>query len=128
MIRTALIAALAASALVACNKQDDHNLTANEPYDPQANVVANAGKVELPPAIAASKIYRCKDNSVVYVDWLADNQGAQFRSKQGETPVSLKPDENGALVADGGYKLIGLADAKTVTLAYPGHGSQACHL
>ena len=26
----------------------------------------------LPPAIAASKTYRCKDNSLVYIDWLSD--------------------------------------------------------
>ena len=35
--------------------------------------MANAN-VALPPSITASKTYRCKDNSIVYIDWLSDRK------------------------------------------------------
>ena len=49
--------------------------------DPQANADRRRAG-ELPPAIAASKTYRCKDNSLVYVDWLSDNKTANVRGRQ----------------------------------------------
>ena len=36
----------------------------------------NVGVV-LPPSIQASKAYRCKDNSLVYIDWLSDGTRAR---------------------------------------------------
>ena len=123
MIRTLTLAAVAALALAACNKKDS-TIEAG-PADPMANEIANAGPVELPPAIAASKTYRCKDNSVVYIDWFAENKGANFKTEATGTPTKLTPDANGALVAEG-YKLIGLPTASTITLERPGKGSQAC--
>ncbi len=74
MTRTLTIIALASAAALAGCSNEDHNLVVGGPEDPMANQLANAAPVELPPAIAASKIYRCKDNSVVYVDWLSDNK------------------------------------------------------
>ena len=127
MTRTMTLIALAgAVALAGCNSEE-HNLVAGEIDDPMANSLANAAPVELPPAIQASKQYRCKDNSVVSVDWLSDNKTANFRAAPNEHAVQLKAPEPGQpLVAEGGYSLTGSASAASVTLARPGKGSQSC--
>ena len=75
-----MLALLAAAALAGCNKED-HTIVAGGPADDDANRVAANANVELPPSIASSKIYRCKDNSVVYVDWMSDNKTANVRAR-----------------------------------------------
>ena len=121
MTRTLTIALVAAAALAGCD-QSDNTINA---ADPQANT-ASAAPVAMPPAIVASKIYRCKDNSVVYIDWLADNQTANFRAERGGTPTILKAATAGGALTAEGYSLIGLPTATTVTLTRPGAGEQAC--
>jgi hypothetical protein len=127
MTRTPLtIVIAAAAALAGCNKQS-HTIVEGDPADNGANAAANAAPVELPPSITASKIYRCKDNSVVYVDWLSDNKSANFRADKDGTPLQLKADEAGKpMTGEGGYSLSGTATAATITLARPGHASQSC--
>lgn len=120
MNKTFTLALLAAAALAGCNKtattNDVANVAANE-----ANIAAS-----MPPAIVSSKIYRCKDNSVAYIDWLAGDLTADIRSEQAGTPTRLTAaTAGGALKADG-YSLIGLPTAKVVTLTRPGKGEQAC--
>ena len=74
---------IAAAALAGCEKE---TITAQGPYDPQANAT-NEG-VTLPPAIAGSYAYRCKDNSLVYIDWYSD----------GSARVKASRNEAGTLV------------------------------
>jgi hypothetical protein len=124
MTRTPLALALtAAAALAGCN-QEDHNIVAGGPADPMGNQ-ANADVV-LPPAIAHSKIYRCKDNSVVYIDWLADNKTANLRTDRNAPPTQLVAPEPGKPLAAEGYSLTGRGEASSVTLTRPGTGSQSC--
>ena len=125
MNRTAFALALgAAAALAGCDKQD-HTIESGVP-DPMANEISNAAPVELPPTIAASKIYRCKDNSVVYIDWLSDSKSANIRTdKNGPATHVMGPEADKPMVAEG-YSLSGSATAASVTLARPGKGSQSC--
>lgn len=51
--------------------------------DQPANVVE---PVKLPPAITKSQSFRCKDNSLVYIDFFADNLS-----------LNLRTGENGAI-------------------------------
>ena len=122
MTRTfTIFAVVAAAALAGCNKQE----TAEA--DNAANATVNAVPVEMPPTIAHSGIYRCKDNSVVYVDWLSDNKSANFRADRNATPIQLKADEGGKpMTGEGGYSLTGTAQASSITLARPGKASQSC--
>ena len=69
ILATTLLAA--AAALAGCD-QSDHTITADGPYDPNAGNPTNAADVKLPPPIVSSKIYRCGDSSLVYVDWYGD--------------------------------------------------------
>lgn len=94
MTRTLFILTLAASAALAgCNK-DDHTIIAGHNTD-DGNVT-NIADVQLPPAITASKIYRCKDNSVLYVDWLSDNKSANVRTEKNGAPAQVDTSAEGA--------------------------------
>jgi hypothetical protein len=129
MIRTLTLTAFGLLALAACKQE---TIVAGEQPDPMARELANAAPVELPPSIASSKTYRCKDNSVVQIDWLAQNKGAYVHG-DGQAQTHLKPAEevegqpaSSDLTADGGFVLKGNATASTVTLTMPGKGAQAC--
>lgn len=124
-----LLTLFAAAALAGCD-QSDHTIVQKGPADPMADQIKAAPPVELPPAIAASKTYRCKDNSLVYIDWLEKNGQAaavNFRAERSGTPTQLKPgtDGNPPYVAEG-FSLTGEKTASTITLERPGKGSQSC--
>ncbi len=117
MTRTALALGLTAvAALAGCN-QEAAAPTANE---------AVAEPVVLPPSIVASKIYRCKDNSVVYIDWLSDNKSANVRSDQNGPATHVAAPEAGQPMVAEGYALTGVAADSTVNLTRPGKGAQSC--
>ena len=106
MTRTTLVIALtAAAALAGCNKSAQTKAAADEANNAAAEA---APPVELPPSITASKIYRCKDNSVVYIDWLSDNVSANVRTEKNGTPSQVKTGEAGS-------PLTGTASAATIT-------------
>jgi hypothetical protein len=105
---------VAAAALAGCDNSDHTIVTDPDGPDPMANVVANAGSVQLPPSIQASKAYRCKDNSLIYVDWLSD----------GSARVKKDRNEVGTTVALGeGAPLTG--DAKAASITYNGQSCKA---
>ena len=109
---------MSAAALAGCNQANQADEAANE--------AANAAPVVLPPAIAHSKIYRCKDNSVVYIDWLADNQSANIRiDRNGPATHVMAPAVGEPMVAEG-YSLTGTGTDSSVTLTRPDKGSQSC--
>jgi hypothetical protein len=123
MTRTTLLITLAAAAALAgCNKES-HTIGEAEAAD---NNVASA-PVALPPSITASKIYRCADNKVVYVDWLSDNKSANIRTDQAGSPTHVTAAEAGKpMTAPGGYELSGAGGASPAKIAVPGHPSQSC--
>jgi len=119
----ALFAAFAAAtALAACNSEPE-TIQVNQ-YDPQAEALANAAPVELPPAITASRTYRCRDNSLVYIDFY-NNNSARIRNERGADPVATvtSPDGTAPFTADG-YSVSG--NTGQITYSAPGKGSQSC--
>lgn len=125
--KTLLIPLAAAAALAGCNNSD-HNIVAGgpEPDRNEANAAAK-GPVALPPSIAASKIYRCADNAVVYVDWLSDNKTANVRTKSGGNPTQVTAPEAGKpMTAAGGFSVEGSASASSAKIGIPGHPAQTC--
>lgn len=124
MTRTRICLTLAAAAALAGCDNSDHNIVAGP--DTGDNSAAN-GTVTLPPSIAASKIYRCADNRVVYVDWLSDNKTANVRTEQGGAPTQVVAPEPGQpMTAAGGYEVTGSATDASVRIAVPGHSAQSC--
>jgi hypothetical protein len=106
MTRTTLLITLsAAAALAGCNSKGQ-TIGGDE-----ANTAENA-TVALPPSITSSKSYRCKDNHVVYIDWMSDGTARvkKTREELGGTPVTPGTD------------LKGDPTAKTIT-----YGGQSCN-
>ena len=126
MTRTPLLITLAAAtALAGCNKES-HTIVAGGPPGDDINAAANA-PVALPPSITASKIYRCADNTVVYVDWLSDGKTANVRTEKGGTPTQVVAPEAGKpMTGPAGYSVEGSASASTAKIAVPGHPAQSC--
>ena len=123
MNRMILTALFAATALAGCNKQD-HTIVAGA--DTADGNVVNTANVVLPPAIEASKSYRCKDNTVVYIDWLNDKKTADIRPSKEGTATRVIAAEAGKAMTAAGYSLTGASDAATVTVERPGKGSISC--
>jgi hypothetical protein len=125
MTRTPLLIALAAAAALAgCNKES-HTLVEGPPGD---NVAENA-PVVLPPTIAQSKIYRCADNKVVYVDWMSDNKSANIRTESGGIATQVTAAEAGKpMTAPNGYSIEGTATAHSIKVALPGRSAQSCNV
>lgn len=121
--RSLAAAALAASfALAACNSEPE-TIVANR-YDPQAEALKNAAPVELPPAIQASRTYRCRDNSLVYADFYT-NDTAQVRAGQRSADaVTLRAEGGTPPYTAEGWSIS--ANAEQVTITQPGRGSQSC--
>jgi hypothetical protein len=127
MTRTPLILSLvAAAALAGCNKENHTIVAGGEPAGDDLNAAANAD-VQLPPSIVASKIYRCADNAIVYVDYLSDNKSANIRTDKAGSPTQVTAAEAGKpMSAAGGYSLEGSATSGSAKIGIPGHPSQSC--
>jgi hypothetical protein len=104
-----ILALVAAAALAGCNNED-HTIVAGPGADDQP--MNNVGVV-LPPSIQASKAYRCKDNSLIYVDWLSD----------GTARVKKTREEVGTTLPAGDKSLTG--DAKAASITYDGQSCKA---
>jgi hypothetical protein len=116
--------AAAAAALIALGACKQETVVARNGDDMQAELAA-AKKVELPPSVKSSKSYRCKDNSIVYIDLFEGDKMASIRDTKDGMPTMLKADEAGKpLIADGGFSVSG--SGATLTVERPGKGSQAC--
>ncbi len=123
-MKNLLLLAVASAALVGCQKETID--PGAEKEEVAAANAANAPKVVLPPSITATKTYRCKDNSLVYIDWLSDKMTANFRAEQTGAPVQLKSALAGEAMTAEGYSLTGDATAASITLTRPGKGAQSC--
>ena len=106
--------------LAACKNQPE--MVDTNP-DPMKDELAKASPVEAPPMIQASRTYRCKDNSLVYVDFYTNNT-AQFRTEKGGPATALTAAEAGKPYTAEGYSVSG--NAAQVTITAPGKGSQSC--
>ncbi len=127
MTRTTLFMALAAAAALAgCNKENHTIVAGPDASDNAANSVSKA-PVALPPSVTASKVYRCADNKVIYVDWLSDNKSANVRTEKDANPTQVATAEAGKpMTATGGYSIEGSSSAASVKIAVPGHPAQSC--
>jgi hypothetical protein len=127
MTRTTLFITLAAAAALAgCNKENHTIVAGPDGVDDPTNAAANA-PIALPPTIVASKIYRCADNKVVYVDYLSDNKTANVRTESGGSPTQVTAPEAGTpMTGAGGYSVEGTPSTASVKIAVPGHPSQSC--
>lgn len=116
-------AAMAVVSLSACG-QSQPEVVDNKAPDPVAAQAAQAAPVELPPAVKDSRTYRCKDNSVLYVDFMADDKSANLRTDKGGAPTPLKAEEPGKPYKSDGFELVG--NGASITATIPGKGTLSC--
>jgi hypothetical protein len=116
-------AAVAASfALAGCNNSEPVVINKE---DPMAEQLRNAAPVAPPPMIQVTRTYRCRDNSLLYVDFYTNNTAA-VRTREGEAPVAMLNAEGGNPPYTGsGYSVSG--SGTQVSITAPGHGTQSCH-
>jgi hypothetical protein len=120
ILRAAVLAAIII--LPACNSEPEV-LTVNR-YDPQAEALKNAGPVAPPPMIQASRTYRCRDNSLVFIDFYTNNT-ALIRTERGGDPVaSLTAEAGNPPYTTEGYSVS--ANADEISYTSPG-GTKSCH-
>ena len=123
-----LTAAVALAALSACNNNNDQEAAANAAAVANAAAAAEEAKVvaDMPPPIKSQKVYRCKDASVVYVNFLeGDTQAVLREGEKSASPTTLKAAKAGdPFTAEGGFSVAG--NGAAVTIERPGKGSQAC--
>lgn len=115
----ALVAALLI--LAACKKEapETFNTGTNDPMDSE---LANAAPAALPPMLKSSHSYRCKDNSLIFVDFMTDDMTAMFKTAKDAPVTSLKAPEAGKpfVSADGAVTITSAADG-TIT-----HNGTSC--
>lgn len=118
-----LIAVAALSSLSACN--NDQPQVVGGPADPMAEKLANAAPVELPPMVKVSRQYRCKGNSLIFVDFMSDDKTAILRTSKEGAPTKLTAAEAGKpFTAEGGYEVVG--SGKEITANVAGKGALSC--
>ena len=122
MLNRTLPALALLAALAGCNSTPE-TLTAND-VDPTAREVAAAPPVKLPPMMTSSLSYRCKDNSLIYVDFFNDGTTANVHTVKDGPPIALTAPAQGEAYTGGGYTVTGAE--KTITVTKPGGSAQAC--
>jgi hypothetical protein len=109
-------------ALSACGRSEPEIVGgANDPMKEQ---FANATPVVLPPSVKASRVYRCKDNSLVYVDFMSDDLSANIRTEKNGLPTTLTAAAKGEPFKTDGYEIVGIVQKVSITV--PGKGGQSC--
>ena len=116
MTRTPLLLALIAAAAIAGCDNNGQTIVAGPDgiEDPNNSADVNLADVELPPSIVASHAYRCKDNSLVYIDWLS-NDTARIKQDRSEVGMTVTKGEDGAYTAEG-QRLAGDPQAASITV------------
>ncbi len=112
-MKNLLFIAAASIALMACQKETI--VQGGKKEEATANP-ASAAEVVLPPSIVASKSYRCKDNSVVYIDWLSDGS-ARAKTDKAAQATPIKVGEAGTPSLNG--------DSTAATVTYNGQSCKA---
>lgn len=118
-----LISVAALTLLSACNKQDEPEVVGG-PADPMAEKLANAAPIELPPSVQESHQYRCKDNSLIFVDFMSDGKTVNLRTEKNGAPTKLTAAEAGKPFEGAGYKVEG--KGKQITATLPGKSALSC--
>jgi len=127
-IRTApALAGFLLLSLAACNSQPT-NIVSGSQEDDMQNQLAAAKPVELPPSIASTKTYRCKDNSVLTVDFYSDGKSVGIHPKPDTRATVAKADAAGQPMktADGSYTVSGKSSDASIDVTMPGKDKQSC--
>jgi len=108
--------------LAGCNSEPE-NIVAGD-NDPDANKLATLPPVELPPMMTASRTYRCKDNSLVYIDFYNNNTATYKAQKAATGGTALTSEGEGKPYTAEGFSIS--SSGTDITLTAPGKGTTSC--
>ena len=108
-------------ALSACNNEPE--TVTSQANDPQAEALNSAAPVQNLRMIQASRTFRCKDNSLIYVDFYTDNTAAARTDKNGQATPLAAADGKPPFTAQGWSVS---ENAAQVTITAPGKPAQSC--
>ena len=114
-------ATIAATFTLAACKNEPEVIDLNP--DPRAAELANAAPVEAPPMIEVSRVYRCKDNSLIYADFYTNGTVTVKEGQSGMPTMLTAADAKPPYTAEG-FSLS--ANAATVSFTAPGKGTRSC--
>jgi hypothetical protein len=120
--RTAFALALGTTVLLvsACKNEPESMNTGTN--DPMAAELANAAPPPPLPMIKSSHPYRCKDNSLIYVDFMTDDVSANFKADKAAPFTALKAPEKGKpFVSADGKTTVEAGSESTIT-----YNGQSC--
>lgn len=120
MSKTPLLAAAASAVLFALSACQQGGPEIVNAYDPQEDALKNAAPVQLPPAVTASKTYRCADNSLFYVDFYNNNTAILRRGNRDAAPTTLTAEGGNPPFTGDGSSLSGPGDHVTIN-------GKSCH-
>jgi hypothetical protein len=126
MQKTQLLAAAAIAAIIslaACNTEPE--VVQINKYDPMAEALRNAKHVAPPPMIQVTRTYRCRDNSLYYVDFYTNHTATLRKTEEGIPEAMLTAESGNPPYAGSDYSVSG--SGTQVSITAPGHGSQTCH-
>lgn len=107
--------------LAGCSSEPE---VVNNRFDPQAEALKNAPRVQLPPSIEVSRVFRCRDSSLVYVDFLSDDRTANLRTSEAGERTRLTVESEGAAYTAEGFSVS--ANAAEADIRVPGKSQQSC--
>lgn len=108
--------------LAACTSEAETVIAGAD--DPQAEQLAKAPPITLPPAIQASRTYRCADNSLLYAEFFTNNTVNLRVGDKAAAPTILSAAGEDAPYLGDGYSLSD--NAQSVSFKAPGKGTQDC--
>lgn len=111
-----VLLAFATLALASCGQGSGTNGTENTAMEDV--------QVMLPPSIKRSHSYRCRDNSLITIDFLSDDVTINLRSEN--TISRLKAPRPGEAFTDGRHVVDG--DGANIELIRPGKEPQTCKI
>ncbi|MFW2828615.1 hypothetical protein [Sphingomonas sp. ID0503] len=119
-------AAIAASILLAgCDKAAAPAASGNQTdADALGENFTTAADVKLPPALKASKTYRCADASLVFVDFYTDDTSAAIKTEKEGAATPLTAAAAGGPFTAEGFSVSG--SGTPVEIAVPGKKAQTC--
>jgi hypothetical protein len=113
--------------LSACSGSGSEQAAAPAPSNDAAMAEAapvSDAPVVLPPALVASRTYRCKDNSLIYVDFFGDNISADLKTEKTGAAIKLASAAPNEALSGGGYTVSG--NSEQVQITQPGKAAQSC--
>ena len=121
-----LLAALPLAAFLVLAACDNESHTIDPNQDPESEKLKTLPPVEAPPMIQASKTYRCKDQSLLYVDSYTNNTVRVRAKKEGGEATTLTAANGQPPYTAEGWSLSGTGDQ--VSFTSPAKGTLSCHV